>query len=323
MADDPHRVVVCGSNYGRVYLDSVAASKGRYRAEGLLARDSDRSRRLAESRDLIHHQEVDELAERYDLACCALSSDADDVVLALVERGLHVLCEHPRSPETLSSAYERAEQQGVVFHVNGHFVDLPSARAFVECCRQEGGLGRARRLELTCQDRALYAALDILEAALEPEDSVPEVVAEADPEREWRRLRAELWGIETAATVHRPFSGVPDGSHRYRVDVRLAVVFDSGTLALQSLAGPVVWNANLQWPPLPEGGLWRTPSSPVTFGDLARDRVDANLLAMDRLMAEARDGSVESAFGGIDARLVEPSRTLRVARAWQSLGRAL
>ncbi len=92
----PYRVLLCGSNYGRSYLAPLEEHADRYLPVALLARGSDRSQALARRHDLTLCHTVAELPEAIDLACAALPAAADDLVLALLDRGLHVLCEHPR-----------------------------------------------------------------------------------------------------------------------------------------------------------------------------------------------------------------------------------
>ena len=45
---NPLRILVCGSNYGRTYLDAITAQPAEYELAGLLAKGSERSVAVAE-----------------------------------------------------------------------------------------------------------------------------------------------------------------------------------------------------------------------------------------------------------------------------------
>lgn len=309
------RVLVCGSGYGRAYLDAMAASGGRFEPVALLARGGARSAALARRHRLPlvrSPQELAELPGGIDLVCSALPSSADEVVLALLERGLPVLCEHPRRAAFLDAAYAAAARAGTVFELNGHFGDLEPARAFAARCREAAAQGPPRFVELTAQERGLFGALDVLDRAL------PRGVGETSIERvgaagDLQLLAGSLAGVPALVRVETPAGAPVDGSPRYRVDLKLEIVFDEGIAALLSLAGPATWNANLALAAAAREPLWtalgrrplRTPDELRT----ARER--ANLAALERL-ARAAAGQPDPTTGR--------DRTLALARAWEALG---
>ncbi len=322
MPATPYRVLVCGSNYGRCYLPPLIESADRFLPVALLARGSDRSRRLAKRYRLALCRAVEELPREIDLACAALPAAADDVVLALLDRGLHVLCEHPRRAGFLSAAYRAAARSGGRFQINAHFADLPAPGAFVRRCRQLAAEFEPRFVEVTAQERGLYAALDIQRRALAELAEVN--VEHSHASNEFVTLHGRLGDRRASSCrsliqVHTPAGKPADGSPRYLVDIRIAAGFDHGVLSLLSIAGPVVWNANLS---RGAGTLFETVaggppdgrnmSHCLTAADLLQARRQANRTALDRLTQE-----IES---GIAAPEVSREHTLGVARAWQQLG---
>ncbi len=308
----PYRVLVCGSNYGQSYLPPLVESAGRYLPVALLARGSDRSRRLARRHSLALCRTLEELPAGLDLACAALPSAADEVVLALLDRGLHVLCEHPRRTGFLDAAYWAAARSGVRFQINGHFGDLPAPRAFAERCRQLAAESAPRFVDVTAQERSLYAALDILRRALA--GLGPVTLERARGSGGFVTVGGRLRGARAIFQVQTPTGHPADGSPRYLVDLRIAAGFDRGVLSLLSVAGPVVWNANLGHAAGGAGRLFETVPGGrcVTGADLRLARREANRAALERLVRE-----IES---GVAAPEVSREHTLDVARAWQQLG---
>ena len=310
----PYRVLICGSNYGQSYLAPLLESAGRFLPVALLARGSDRSRALARRSGLALYHTVQELPEDIDLACAALPAAADDLVLALLDRGVHVLCEHPRRAAFLDAAYRSAHRSGVRFQINGHFGDLPAPRAFAERCRQLAAGNAPRFVSVVAQERSLYAALDILRRALAglgPIDVARSHGSSGFVTMEGH-LGGEARGVRAVFQVQTPSGRPADGSARYLVDVRIAVGFDQGILSLLSIAGPVIWNANLGR--AAAGRLFEVvpDGSSMTGADLGRARQEANRAALERLIHEVETG--------VAAREVSREHTLEVARAWQLLG---
>lgn len=160
------RVLVCGSNYARAYLAALACEPRKYQLTGILARGSDRSSQVAALSGVPLYLSTDELPDQIDLACAAMSSAAWPVVLRLIRRGIHVLCEHPCPPGALKKALTLAQKHNVQFHVNGHFVNLPAPKAFIGDCQRNRQRARPELIEVMCTDRSLYATLDILMSAM-------------------------------------------------------------------------------------------------------------------------------------------------------------
>lgn len=314
----PYRVAVCGSNYGQAYLDALAESPGRFSVVALLARGSERSRRLAARHGIPLRHTAGELPAGVDLACAALPASADGVVLELLERGIHVLCEHPRGPDFIDRATATAEEAGVCFQVNGHFSDLPAPRAFADRCRERLAAGPLRFVELVAHERSLYAALDIFGRALPGlGDLEVERIGGAGGFVTFTGRLSQRPAREATALlqIQVPGAELADGSAGYLVDVRLCAGFDDGVLSLLSITGPVVWNANLARGAEGSGGLWEILGAPATASELRNARSIANLEALERLVLEIETGD---AGGAKDRRHV-----IDVARAWHTLGARL
>lgn len=141
---NPIHVLVCGTNYGRIYLEAIRLGGAGYCLVGILARGSVRSQQVAREYGVPLYRCVEDLDGGIDLACAAVGASGSDVVHGLLRQGIHVLCEHPQNPTRLESALDAAASRGLSFHVNGHFADLEAARAFTSYCRRESGGGLFR-----------------------------------------------------------------------------------------------------------------------------------------------------------------------------------
>ncbi len=308
------RVLVCGSNYGRIYFEALRLKSERYEPVGLLARGSERSQKLAGNLRVPLFRTVHELPGRIDLACVALGAAAGDVVLDLLRRGIHVLCEHPRRPDFLKAALETAAAGGAVFHVNAHFGALPAARAFIQEAQERCEAEPPLFLEAMATDRSLYSLLDIVGQALGRLETAGFSRAGGE-DRPLVTLRGRLGGVPALFEVQGALGKLPDGSPEYIVDHRVALGFSEGVLTLLSVSGPVVWNHNLGR--APGGPLWQPVylDVDVTARSLHEMRVLVNLEAIELLASHAADGNAPV--------FQSPEHMLGVSRSWERLSAAL
>ena len=315
----PMHVLVCGSNYGRSYITALARNPRKYQLGGILAQGSRRSQEVAALNDVPLYRSIDELPNNIHLACAAMSSAAWPVVLQLMRRGIHVLCEHPYPPGLVKKAMDLARKQGVQFHVNGHFALLPGPSAFIRASRRTGRRNVPEFVEAMTTERALYAALDILMCAVGVHP--PLRVRKVSRSRKFVRLEGTLGTIPLCLFVQ--ISGkherirLADGSPEYLLDQRLTLAFPTGVLTLLSTAGPVLWNKNPAQAPSSEEPLWTVlfGREPQTAADLREQRIQANVAALDSIR--------RSILGHPPPEVQRHQHILGVSKAWESIGRQL
>jgi yersiniabactin synthetase, thiazolinyl reductase component len=313
------RVLVCGSNYGRVYITALARNPRRYQLAGILAQCSARSQQVAAANGVPLYCSTEELPNNIDLACAAMSSAAWPVVLQLIRRGIHVLCEHPHPAGALKRALALARKHSVQFHVNGHFASLPAPKAFIRHCQRANTLASPELVEVLATERSLYGALDILMSAVG--GLQPLRVHALSCRTKFVLLEGTLGKIPLHVSVQ--VSGkkgrgrLADGSPGYLLDQRLTAGFSTGLLTLLSMAGPVVWNSTPAHVLGNDTPLWNVlcDQAPPTGANLREQRISANIEALNSIR--------RSILGHGTPETQQPQHILRVSEAWESIGRQL
>jgi thiazolinyl imide reductase len=310
-------VLVCGTNYGRTYLDAIELGGADYRLVGILANGSVRSQEVARANGVPLYRCVESLAPGIDLACAAMGASASDVVLDLLKQGIHVLCEHPQKPSQLESALGTAASRGLCLHVNGHFADLEAAVAFISYCRRVSSSAPPSFFHVTITDRSLYAALDILRRVLPSFAPFQFHVTSRLPP--FTVVQGLLSGIPVTLHLQHNAHGrlLPDGSAAYLVDHRIVAGFPTGILTLLSINGPVIWNANPHCVP-PRGRPLFTVAHEdraLTAERLCRQRVAANFAAISAVAKNIRERDLPPQQA--------PHYLLDVSRAWEAIGTLL
>lgn len=295
LAARPLKVLVCGANYGAMYLDALGLRPDRFRPAGLLARGSDRSRKLADRHGVPLYLAPEQLPEAIDVACAAMGTSAHATTITLLRRGIHVLCEHPVGSTCAREALAAAAANGASFHVNGHFPDLPAPRAFITRARSLANECEPIFLRILATDRSLWGNLDIAGRAFGG----------------WPPFRAERitqlgsfavvtgWAGPVPAVLQIQLSRASDqmpadGSPAYVADICVSLGFPSGILTLSSIAGPVLWNANYARARSAGRLLWEAVEAEplLTAEELYRERILANLHAIERLIRRVVSGVV-------------------------------
>lgn len=115
-APTPFRVLVCGTNFGRFYAEAVHRRPG-YALAGILSRGSTASRAYARSLGVPYYTDPDDLPAGVDAACVAVSSSISggqgtELARALMDRGIHVLQEHPVHLTELTDNLRHARRRG-------------------------------------------------------------------------------------------------------------------------------------------------------------------------------------------------------------------
>ena len=283
----PSRIVVCGTQYGVLYLDAVASLPGAQLC-GIVARGSERARWLAAECDVPLFTTPAEVPPEVDLACVAVGGEAGDALArSFVDRGVHVLQEHPVSVSHLRDVLARASARGACFHVNHHFADLPAPAAFVAQVRAARSQAAPLFGVVVTSQRASCSALDVAGLALGAVDLGEITIASPGGPGPFV-VRSALAGVPFALILQR--AGDVDDGRDSVISHRITVTFPGGDVTLGGAFGPIVTSGDVP-------GAARTTRTWTTAGARAparsavlQMRVDANRDAIARLLRHAATG---------------------------------
>ncbi|MFI1190982.1 Gfo/Idh/MocA family oxidoreductase [Streptomyces californicus] len=335
----PMRVVVCGTRFGQVYLAALArAAPGRFRLAGVLARGSERSAALAERYGVPLYGAVGELPDDIDAACVVVSTAVGggrgaELSRALLERGVHVLQEHPLHPDELADCLRTARAAGVQYMVNTFYPHVEPVRRFIDAARRLVELRRPVFVDALC---AVQVSFDLIDILAEIFDGLrPWSLSSPGPSagRPMVSLDGRIAGVPLTLRVENRMQ--PGDDSTSLLLHRITVGTDAGNLMLANTHGPVIWSPVLRTRAGGTGGLlpgrdapeeiWpeglsvtgeyvgpaRTPTWGAALHDLWGDGV---LSALERLR-ERVEADADPLRAG--------ARHLAVARSWRELTEVL
>lgn len=247
------RVVVCGTGFGRIYLAGLAAAGARFELAGVVARGSARSRACARHYRVPLYESVDALPDAVDVACVVVGSAPTggvgaQLAVRLLDRGIHVLQEHPLHSAELSECLRAARRNGVQYRVNSHHVHVAPVRGFIEAARALLAEQPPLFVDAVTSFQVLYTLYDILVAALgrsrpwgfEPPAAAPRRRGLGWSERPFQSLDGVLAGVPFTLRVQNQVDpAAPDNyAHLWH---RVVLGVEGGTLSLLGSAGPMLW----------------------------------------------------------------------------------
>jgi thiazolinyl imide reductase len=223
-----------------------------------------------------------------------MGTSGSEAVLHLIDRGIHVLAEHPLRPAYLKVAIAKAAERAVCFHVNAHLAELPGSRRFINEYRSVFNGKPPSFITIMATDRSLYATIDLLMHTLH--DYPDFHLASRSTVPQFAILNGSFGPIGASFQIQTSISADgrirPDGGAGYLVDCRVAVAGLEGMLTLMSINGPVVWNANYGGVQQASAAMWKLVGSrtPENALQLYSHRVQANLDSIEAI-ARCRNGN--------------------------------
>jgi thiazolinyl imide reductase len=256
----PLRAVVCGTNFGRLYIDAVRRHP-EFTLAGILSTGSRYSRELAERHGVPCHTAPEELPDDIDAAFVAvpaavMGGRGSELARTLLDRGVHVLQEHPLHPDELSESLRAARRAKRQFQVNTHYPHVAPVRGFIEAAARLRKRQRVLFVDAAAPVHVLAPLVDILARALggtrpwrlgDPAPVPGDVAAAANGEAPLRLLHGAIAGAPLTLRVHNQLHPGDRDNHSLFWH-RVAVGTEGGVLTLADTHGPVLWHPRVHSP---------------------------------------------------------------------------
>lgn len=247
------RVVVVGAKFGEVYLNAFLHSLPGLQLAGLLARGSRRAQQLAHDFGIPLYTRLDQLPEDIDIACVVVRStvahgEGSRLAAELLNRGIHVVQEHPLHPDDVARLQTLAEQRSLRYWVNSFYPHVPAGRCWIErathVMRLLGG-EMPCAAHLTTSRQLLYSTLDLLLQACGISDcSQVQVQALEGADAHFVPVSLALPGECRAILRLQAFLDPSDPDMHSLVMHQASLMWPAGYLTLEASYGPVLWTGH-------------------------------------------------------------------------------
>lgn len=254
------RVVVCGTDFGRVYLSALARTSGPFDLVGIVARGGARSVACAEHHDVPLYTDIDQLPEDVDIACVVIGGGINggpgaEIALRLMARGVHVLQEHPLHIAELADCLRTARRHDVVYRLNTLYPSVAPVRRFLAVGTTLLRGQQPLFIDAMCAVQVTYPLFDILDRLLggtRPWRLTGSTGVEGP--RPYRDLAGTIGGVPfTLRIQHQTHPAEPD-NHAHLMH-RISVGTEGGVLTLTHTHGPLLWSPRLHRPASADNGV--------------------------------------------------------------------
>ncbi|MCJ7957015.1 Gfo/Idh/MocA family oxidoreductase [Pseudomonas sp. 14P_5.3_Bac1] len=321
------KTLVVGSRFGQFYAAGVAAAE-HLELVGVLGQGSRRSQALARYLEVPSFDALEQVPTDTHLACVAVGGAARGeqgpaVAQALMERGMHVLIEHPLLPQELHEVLRTANRLQRRCLLNSFYPQLPCVARFIELARQLHRQQGIRHIEASCAVQVSYATLDVLAALLESVGPWS-VDCVAPALSAWRDISLVMAQVPVSLRVLNELAANDDG--RMQMLLRLSIATDSGTLLLASPHGPLLWMPAVRAPQEDAEGVFDLfgplAGQPLPCAEVLEAAAPDWAQVYRRLWPAAAASALQPLITGVGlARLQQ--RSLEVVGLWQQVTAAI
>lgn len=261
MSSSPRRAVVCGTKFGRIYLQAFRQPGLPFELAGIVGLGSERTRRCADTFGVPVFRSVDEIPDHVEAACVVVGGSVGggqgaELAQRLMRRGLHVLQEHPLLPAELADCLRTAASQRVQYHLNTHYVTIEPVRRFIEAAQRLSAYGKPAFIDASCSIQVAYTLFDILGEALSglrpwgfaaPAEWPEALSRMAGGPPAYRTLEGVLAGIPFTLRIQNELDPQDPDNYSHHLH-RITIGSAGGCLTLVDTHGPVVWTPRLHLP---------------------------------------------------------------------------
>lgn len=244
------KVIVCGTTFGRVFMQGIQSMPDKFQLVGIVARGSAQAVKCAAEYDvpLIHH--IDDIdRDKVDLACVIIRSAiaggaGTDIANQLLAKGIHVMQEFPVHQSELGTCLRTARQSNCYYEVDGFYADVESVRNFIQAANQILAKSQPAYIDAACSLQMLYPLVDILGKALGGFRPWSFQLLSPPQEGQFCSFSGQIRGIPLFLRVQNQINPKDPDNHMH-VMHRITIGTNSGNLQLTDTHGLVLWNPKM------------------------------------------------------------------------------
>jgi len=244
------KLLIVGAKFGETYLNAFLFPNPEIELVGLFSKGSQRSQQLAHSFGITLYTNIDQIPKDIDIACVVVRStvvggDGTALVKELLERGIHVVQEHPVHPDDVIRLQKIATNNKCLYWINSCYIHTLAGQCWIENAQRIRKLldGKSPHFaNFTTSRQLLYSSLDLLLQACGENDAT---IGISDNEEEpFSLLYLDFSNFSAVLRLQKYMNPKEDDFHNL-VMHKLTLGWPSGYLSLEATYGPVLWTSSL------------------------------------------------------------------------------
>lgn len=241
------RVVVCGTSFGRFYIQGIQRLKECFQLVGILSTGSEQSRRIAEDLGVRLCTSVNEISlEEIDVACVVVRSNivggkGTELALSFLEKGIHVIQEQPVHLTDIMQCYRTAREHQCQYFVETFYPYLSVQKKFLDVAHHILERTKPVYLEVACSLQVLFPMMDMmgkLFGGFSPWKVETEGLRESGM---FSQVDGVLKCVPFQLKIQNELNSTNPDNYFHLLH-RMTLYTESGSLTLTESHGQIVWN---------------------------------------------------------------------------------
>lgn len=253
------RIIVCGTNFGRIYLSGVNRLGDDGKLVGILSGGSMQSKICAEKNNVPLYTELDEIDKSMvDIICVAVKSsvtggEGTDIALKCLEKGISVLQEQPVHYDDVCKCYKAAIKNNCHYAVNSFYSNINAGKTFIEYGKKILSKTKPLAIDSSSSIQVSYPLIDLL-GKLFGCISPSEVNRISKKDNIINVLEGKICNIPLIMNIENRM--VAEDPDNYALLFHKIILYtEAGQLILDNSIGLVIWEPRYYIPHTKEGRL--------------------------------------------------------------------
>lgn len=303
-------VLVCGSGFGKIYVDAIN-NMDEFYLSGILGNGGERSKLISKDLNVSYFTDPEDPNINADLACVIIPNSGAGgtgykVAKKLLKKGISTLLEHPAHESEIVECMKNSGD--TKFMLNPFYRYTKPFKKFLEIANFIKKYSELLNASLECSINVLYDGIDMLGCCIDSiaywelgnVSEVPRSVKNKVGGKGNVVLNANVGGLPVSFRINREIDKYnPD--HPMHLYHKIELTFSSGRLCLVNTNGPIVWipfleiprdinnflfsngdkNLEMRIPSAVTVDFNNAPSIEETFNDIWIDAVQTSLKTLD------------------------------------------
>lgn len=252
--EKPLKVLVCGTNFGRVYLKGLERCGNKFKIAGIFSHGSTQSKQEAEKYGVPLITDLNEVSKKdFDMACVVIRSTAvggkgTEIAGVLLEKGIHVIQEHPVHYNDIVKLLKVAKENNCVYQVNSFYPNVKNVQEFIVKSNKLLKKSRPTYIDATCSTQALFPMISILGKALSGFHTWKlQTIDSVNSKFPFKVLSGEIRGIPAIVKIQNQLDPKDPDNNGFLLH-RIVLGTTEGSLCLDNSNGLVIWNPQMYVP---------------------------------------------------------------------------
>lgn len=241
------RTIVCGTSFGRFYIEGIKLLKEKYELVGILSTGSAQSKKIAQKENVRLYTDVSQISkEDVDMACVVIRSNivggkGSDIAEKLLEKGIHVLQEQPVHFEDMKKCYRIAKNNNCNYFIEMFYSNLTIPKKYISIAEKLTEKSKPLFLEVSCSLQVLLPTIDIvgrIMGGFTPWEMSPESVENIGM---FSQISGMVKGIPCEIKIQNELNA-DDPDNYVHLLQRMTLYTESGSISMTEAHGEIVWN---------------------------------------------------------------------------------